>query len=95
MVASDGGIFAFGAAGFFGSMGGQPLNKPIIDMAATPDGQGYWLVAIDGGVFSYGDADFYGFTGAIHLNEPIVGMTATPDGNGYWLVAGDVAFRVR
>ena len=25
-------------------------------MAATPDGQGYWLVGSDGGIFAYGDA---------------------------------------
>ncbi len=34
-VASDGGIFSFGGAKFFGSMGGKPLNKPIVGMAAT------------------------------------------------------------
>lgn len=32
-VASDGGIFSFGDAGFFGSAGGLPLNKPIAGMA--------------------------------------------------------------
>ena len=31
-------------------------NKPIVGMAVTPDGHGYWLVASDGGIFSYGDA---------------------------------------
>ena len=36
---------------FHGSMGGKPLNKPIVGMAATPDGNGYWLVASDGGIF--------------------------------------------
>ena len=61
-------------------MGGQHLNKPIVAMAATPDGGGYWLVASDGGIFSYGDAQFYGSTGGIPLNKPIVGMAATPDG---------------
>ena len=25
-------------------------------MAATPDGNGYWLVASDGGIFTFGDA---------------------------------------
>ena len=39
------------------------LNQPIVGMAATPDGGGYWLVASDGGIFSYGDAHFYGSTG--------------------------------
>ncbi|MDA8282519.1 MAG: hypothetical protein M0Z42_04290, partial [Actinomycetota bacterium] len=29
-VASDGGIFAFGDAQFYGSMGGHPLNKPVV-----------------------------------------------------------------
>ncbi|MGA3148936.1 MAG: protease pro-enzyme activation domain-containing protein, partial [Acidimicrobiales bacterium] len=48
LVASDGGIFAFGAAGFYGSTGGTPLNRPVVGMAATPDGKGYWLVASDG-----------------------------------------------
>ena len=89
LVASDGGIFSFGNAGFFGSRGGQPLNKPIVGMAATPDGGGYWLVASDGGIFSYGDARFFGSRGGQPLNKPIVGMAATPDGAGYWLVASD------
>jgi hypothetical protein len=29
-------------------------------MAATPTGNGYWLVASDGGIFSFGDAHFHG-----------------------------------
>jgi hypothetical protein len=89
LVASDGGIFSYGSAGFFGSTGATVLNKPIVGMASTPDGKGYWLVASDGGIFAYGDAAFYGSTGAITLNKPIVGMASTPDGKGYWLVASD------
>jgi hypothetical protein len=34
-VASDGGIFSFGDAKFYGSMGAKHLNKPIVGMAAT------------------------------------------------------------
>ena len=89
LVASDGGIFSFGDAGYYGSTGNLHLNQPIVGMAATPDGQGYWLVASDGGIFSFGDATFHGSTGNLHLNQPIVGMAATPDGQGYWLVASD------
>ncbi|MHB8289145.1 MAG: NHL repeat-containing protein [Acidimicrobiales bacterium] len=88
-VASDGGIFSFGGAKFYGSMGAKHLNAPIVGMAATPDGKGYWFVASDGGIFSFGDAHFYGSMGAKHLNAPIVGMAATPDGKGYWFVASD------
>jgi len=63
-VASDGGIFTFGDARFYGSTGALHLNAPIVDVASTPDGDGYWLVASDGGIFSFGDARFYGSTGA-------------------------------
>ena len=89
LVGSDGGVFTYGDAKFYGSTGAIHLNQPIVGIAATPDGGGYWLVASDGGVFTYGDAKFDGSTGALHLNQPIVGMSATPDGGGYWLVASD------
>jgi subtilisin family serine protease len=89
LVASDGGIFSFGDASFYGSTGNLVLNKPIVGMASTPDGRGYWLVASDGGIFAFGDAAFYGSTGGMTLNKPIVGMASTPDGRGYWLVASD------
>jgi hypothetical protein len=58
-VASDGGIFAFGDAGFYGSMGGKPLNGPIVGLAADPAG-GYWMTGQDGGVFAFGNALYYG-----------------------------------
>ena len=73
----------------YGSLNNVHLNRPIVDIASTPDGKGYWLVAADGGVFGFGDAQFYGSTGNIALNQPIVGMASTPDGGGYWLVAAD------
>src|SRR5207253_2299114 len=89
LVASDGGVTAFGDAAFLGSTGDMSLNHPIVGMAATPSGIGYWLVAADGGIFAFGDAAFLGSTGDMSLNHPIVGMAATPSGNGYWLVASD------
>jgi hypothetical protein len=84
LAASDGGVFTFGGATFFGSMGGTPLNSPIVGITATPDGGGYWLVAADGGIFSFGDAQFFGSTGAIHLNKPIVGMAAVPEASSVY-----------
>jgi uncharacterized repeat protein (TIGR03803 family) len=89
LAAADGGVFAYGDAAFEGSMGGHPLDAPVVGMAATPDGAGYWLVAADGGVFAFGDAAFEGSMGGHPLDAPVVGMAATPDGAGYWLVAAD------
>ena len=88
LVASDGGVFSF-CEPFYGSMGGQPLNAPVVGAAAAPGDAGYWEVGSDGGIFTFGNAAFYGSTGSLHLNQPVVGMAATPDGGGYWLVASD------
>ena len=50
---SSGGVYAFGDAQFEGSPGGAaPLTKPIVGMAATPDGLGYWFVACKRGCLS-------------------------------------------
>jgi hypothetical protein len=65
------------------------LNAPIVGMAPTADGRGYWNVASDGGLFAFGDAAFYGSMGGHPLNRPVVGMAATPNGKGYWEVASD------
>ncbi len=65
------------------------LNQPIVGMAPTNDGGGYWNVASDGGIFAFGDAKFLGSMGGSRLNRPVVGMAATPDGSGYWEVASD------
>jgi hypothetical protein len=87
LAAADGGIFAYDAT-FYGSMGGKPLNKPVVGIAADPNTGGYWEVASDGGLFAF-NAPFFGSTGGIPLNAPVVGMVATPDGQGYWEVASD------
>ena len=76
LVGSDGGLFSFGDAQFFGSMGGQPLAAPITGMATTPDGKGYWLVGSDGGLFSFGDAQFFGSMGGKALTSSVVGVCA-------------------
>jgi ribosomal protein L24E len=68
-VASDGGIFAYGDAGFYGSTGSIVLNQPIVGMAAAPDGNGYWFVASDGGVFNYGSAGFAGSLGGTGVTD--------------------------
>jgi GH25 family lysozyme M1 (1,4-beta-N-acetylmuramidase) len=89
IVASDGGVFSFGNATFYGSMGGHTLNAPIVGMAARPQGDGYWLVGSDGGIFSFGNTGFHGSMAGQHINAPIVAVCSTASGNGYWLVGAD------
>ena len=99
-MGSDGGIFTFGSAQFYGSTGALHLNRPVVGITPTTDRGGYWLDASDGGIFSFGDAGFYGSipglgiapagSGTPHsLNAPIVGMVPSADGNGYFMVGAD------
>ena len=89
IVDSDGGVFSFGDAAFYGSMGGKPLNAPVVGMAVTPDGNGYWLAGADGGVFSFGSAAFGGSMADTVLVKPVVGIAANARGTGYWLAGAD------
>ena len=100
LVGSDGGIFSFGAAQFYGSTGALTLQRPVVGITPTANDEGYWLVASDGGIFSFGNAGFYGSIPGIglspagsaspaRLNAPIVGMVPTADGGGYFMVGSD------
>jgi hypothetical protein len=100
LVGSDGGIFTFGNAQFYGSTGSLHLQRPVVSITPTSNDGGYWLVASDGGIFSFGDAGFYGSipglslapagSGLPHsLNAPIVGMVPSADGGGYFMVGAD------
>ncbi|MCL4448863.1 MAG: hypothetical protein M1152_04145, partial [Actinobacteria bacterium] len=74
--------FSFGDSVPYGSLPAieqtTNLNYPIVGIASTPDGKGYWLAGADGGVFSLGDAGFYGSLPSmgptVHLNHPVVGV---------------------
>ena len=89
MAGSDGGVFTFGNVPYCGSTGNLVLNRPVVGMAATPNGGGYWLVAADGGIFTFGDAQYQGSMANARLNKPVVGMAVDPATGGYWLVAAD------
>ena len=100
LVGSDGGIFTFGSASFYGSTGSLKLQRPVVGIVPTADRGGYWLDASDGGVFAYGDTQYYGSIPGLglhpagsglpnSLNAPIVGMVPSNDDNGYFMVASD------
>ena len=100
LVGSDGGIFTFGSAQFYGSTGSIKLQRPVVGISPTANKAGYWLVASDGGIFAFGNAGYYGSipgvglspagSGLPHsLNAPIVAMVPSSDGGGYFMVASD------
>ena len=100
LVGSDGGIFTFGSAQFYGSTGSIRLQRPVVGISPTANKGGYWLVASDGGIFAFGDAGYFGSipgdglspagSGLPHsLNAPIVAMVPSSDGGGYFMVASD------
>ena len=98
LFALFGRIFAFGDAGFFGSIPGaglhpagsglpNSLNAPIVGMVPSSDGGGYFMVASDGGVFAFGDAKFAGSCPGIGgCNGAAVAVMPDATGNGYWVV---------
>jgi hypothetical protein len=100
LVGSDGGVFSFGSAAFYGSMGATPLQRPVVGVVATRNHGGYWFDGSDGGVFSFGDTQFYGSIPGLGLHPagsglpnsliaPVVGMVPSHDQGGYFMVASD------
>ena len=56
MVASDGGIFNFGDAGFFGSAATSPTLDRAEKMVPDSTGRGYWVEEQNGTAYPFGDA---------------------------------------
>jgi hypothetical protein len=71
-------VFTFGDAKFLGSMGGMRLASPVVGIAATSGGRGYWLAAADGGLFSFGDARFRGAVAQTRHVGAFVGDASMP-----------------
>jgi uncharacterized protein YkwD len=71
---------------------GEPngaTSSAVVGVAATADGEGYWLARADGAVDPHGDAVDYGDASSLNLDAPIAHIVGTADGRGYWLVAAD------
>jgi hypothetical protein len=86
----NGKVEAFGAGtGHFGDVSSVALARPVVGIAATPTGQGYYLIDPAGKVFAFGDAPHLGDTSTKKLKQPVVGIASARSGKGYWLVAAD------
>jgi hypothetical protein len=86
MVASDGGVFAFGDAHFAGSCPGiGGCSGSAVAVMPDASGNGYWIVTSSGNVYGFGDAANYGSPG----QGTVTSAVATPDGQGYWVLLAD------
>jgi hypothetical protein len=113
-VAADGAVTPHGGAPHYGDTTSvwtpdgrllrDALWAPVVGMASSLSGDGYWLVAADSGVFAFGDAPFHGTlyqtlqalgipatadnVGSI-IHGPVKGIARDPNSDGYWLWAAD------
>jgi hypothetical protein len=85
MVASDGGVFAFGNAKFEGSCPGiGGCSGAAVAVMPDASGNGYWMVTATGHVYAFGDAGYYGAPGP--QSSLATSAHRTPDGKGYWIL---------
>jgi SpoIID/LytB domain protein len=85
MLDSAGDVLDAGTAAYQGSLAGFKLTTPLVGIAGSPDGGGYWLLGSGGQLSSFGDARLYGTS--IVPGRRYVGIAPTKDGGGYWLAA--------
>jgi peptidoglycan hydrolase-like protein with peptidoglycan-binding domain len=81
-------VFTFGNAHFRGSTGGMHVGSPVVGIAGTSTGGGYWLATRNGSVYNFGDAQKLG--GAKSRLSPIrriTQITSVPGTGGYRLLA--------
>jgi hypothetical protein len=81
LFTAAGNVFRSSHAGFYGSAAGRHAQTPIVGMASTADGRGYWMVSASGAVYAFGDAT------RVRRRSPrrsVAGIAASPRG-GYWL----------
>jgi hypothetical protein len=90
LVQSNGGVFTFGAAQYYGSVPGMGVTiGNAVGIAATADGRGYWIATSDGNVYPFGDAVAHGTLPGLGIQvNDIVGI-ASHESGGYWLVGRD------
>jgi hypothetical protein len=88
MVASDGGVFAFGDARYSGSCPGiGGCSGAAVAVMPDATGGGYWVVTVSGNVYSFGDAPELAQPG--QHSSPVTSAVRTPDGKGYWILFAD------
>jgi cell wall-associated NlpC family hydrolase len=89
VVDRRGGVAAGGGAPSLGGLGhAERLAGPVVGLAASAGGRGYWLVTAGGRVFGFGRAARLGRASGAQVRRlgRVVSIAATRDGKGYWLL---------
>jgi hypothetical protein len=85
MVGRDGKVYGFGDAHKIGEPAGA-IAAPVVDLEATPTGDGYWVVDELGHVYAYNAKNFGNVDAAkLSAGEKVTSLSATPKGDGYWI----------
>ena len=71
--------------GDWGSTSGA--DRPVVGIAGTPTGEGYWLLDARGAVAARGDARWQGDVAQLSLLGSATQVVATPSGQGYAIVS--------
>jgi hypothetical protein len=77
-------VLPYGDAPTYGDLANVAIQSPILGIATTPSGAGYWLMEAAGRVHRFGDAADIG-SSTLAPGEYAVSLEATPTGKGYWL----------
>ncbi|HXR22356.1 MAG TPA: hypothetical protein VN786_07370, partial [Acidimicrobiales bacterium] len=70
------GVFAFGDATFYRPAVSTRLVSPIVGIATSPYGRGYWLAGAGGRIFDLGKAPFEVRATSVHPSAPIVAIVS-------------------
>jgi Ca2+-binding RTX toxin-like protein len=91
VLASNGSLYAYGDAPFFGGVDTATLNagERVSSISVTPSGGGYWVFTNRGRVVAFGNAPFLGDLTSFTLNGPVLDAVPTPSGLGYYMVGSD------
>lgn len=79
-------LLTYGDAKYYGDLSHVAIDSPILAVAATPSGEGYWLMEASGRMHPFGDAPDLGSPDLADA-EYAIALAPTPTGKGYWVAS--------
>ena len=89
LAARGGTVFGLGSAASLGGIR-TTSSDPVVGIAGSPDGKGYFVATADGDVTAFGDVSSHGDLNSKHIaRSDVVAIVTTQDAKGYWLIGAD------